>query len=393
MDGDVRRALGLFDREGQHLPSLDHGEVALFGIAVGDLRDVRQADRAAVADRDARLAKLEGVGRVADDLRPAERQVEVVAAIFVQRAAVAAGADLVALTAAAGGVDGVGAGAHRLVGLEVGVGDEGAAEEQPHRAAVAGLVAAEGAGGDLRGVRRALNVQGAAAGVRAHGGALVVFEGAADDAQRAVAHVHRAALAVLEARGAAVVRRLGAGGDGVLRGGLPVDEAQALQRQHVVAPLPVTLVVPLDDAAPPLRVERHLAAAVDDGLDRRLVRVGVGGRRLQRLGHHHGDGFLAAGEGDDAALTHRGLERLEGAALLRAVAHHEVRRGGVDAPRLGRELQRLTGAFRVAGVGGRLRAAATTAQAQQPAERWEPHGAGASYGAGRLAAGILLHRA
>ena len=86
MDGDVGRALGLFDREAQYLLAADFREVALFGIAVGDLCDVRQADRPAVADRDARLAKLEGVGRVAEhanrlfgarDLGPAARGVDV----------------------------------------------------------------------------------------------------------------------------------------------------------------------------------------------------------------------------------------------------------------------------------------------------------------------------
>src|SRR3546814_8439060 len=65
VDGDVRGALRPFDRKAEHLASADRGEVALFGIAVADLGDVGQADRASAADRDAGLAQFITAGRIA----------------------------------------------------------------------------------------------------------------------------------------------------------------------------------------------------------------------------------------------------------------------------------------------------------------------------------------
>src|SRR3546814_16567314 len=64
MDGDVRRALRLFDREAEHLAPADLREVALFGIAVGDPRDVGETDGTAIADRQPRFAELVGVFRI-----------------------------------------------------------------------------------------------------------------------------------------------------------------------------------------------------------------------------------------------------------------------------------------------------------------------------------------
>src|SRR3546814_19315437 len=61
----VRGALRPFDRKAEHLASADRGEVALLGIAVADLGDVGQADRASAADRDAGLAQFIGAGRIA----------------------------------------------------------------------------------------------------------------------------------------------------------------------------------------------------------------------------------------------------------------------------------------------------------------------------------------
>ena len=67
MDADVRRALRLFDREGQHLTAVDLRQITLFGITVGHLGHVRKLDRPAVADRNARFAELECILRVAED--------------------------------------------------------------------------------------------------------------------------------------------------------------------------------------------------------------------------------------------------------------------------------------------------------------------------------------
>src|SRR3546814_13259469 len=64
MDRDVRRALCLFDREAEHLAPADLREVALFGIAVGDPRDVGETDGTAIADRQPRFAELVGVFRI-----------------------------------------------------------------------------------------------------------------------------------------------------------------------------------------------------------------------------------------------------------------------------------------------------------------------------------------
>src|SRR3546814_15011292 len=66
MDGDVGRALRPFDREAEHLAPADLGEVALLGIAVADLVDVGQADRAPAADRDAGLTQVIGARGVAE---------------------------------------------------------------------------------------------------------------------------------------------------------------------------------------------------------------------------------------------------------------------------------------------------------------------------------------
>ena len=68
-DLDVRRPLRALDGEREHLPTVHHPQIALFGIKVAHFGDARQLDRPSATDRNVSITKVIGVARVTKDAK------------------------------------------------------------------------------------------------------------------------------------------------------------------------------------------------------------------------------------------------------------------------------------------------------------------------------------